>query len=218
MGRLSEYAIGITELRDIFRAEPGFAAQLRELAARRFPAPPNESTKRTRLLGRIGPAMKKSIERPEVPERPAPPDVEALLKARAIAPERQVYAWQIILAWLDELSWGCIDVEVDGRDMSDLDFALAAAGLPSQFGLEKLLQDEPQIPLRPMPGQRWGYAKHAHLLATRQALDEIAPNLDDKTAASVKPFRDFLAGFDDWTQQAAEQARPAPDLVVSWMP
>lgn len=102
--------------------------------------------------------------------------------------------------------------------MSDLEFDLATAGLPSQFALEKLLQGDPQIPLFPLPGQRWGYAKHAHVLATRQAIDEIADGLDAKTAAAVRPFRQFLDDYPAWTDQAKQQGRPAPDLVVTWMP
>lgn len=170
------------------------------------------------MLGRIGPVTKQSIEPPKVPDRPAPPDVEALLKAHAIKPERQAFAWQIVLGWLRELSWGRLSIDLTEREMSDLEFELAAAGLPSQFSLVKLLQQDPQIPLMPLPGQRWGYAKHAHVLATQQALDEIADPLDAKTAAMVQPFRIFLENYPGWTDQAAQQGRPAPDLVVTWMP
>ncbi len=81
-----------------------------------------------------------------------------------------------------------------------------------------LSRDDPQIPLFPLPGQRWGYAKHAHVLATRQAIDEIADGLDAKTAAAVRPFRQFLDDYPAWTDQAKQQGRPAPDLVVTWMP
>ena len=218
MGRLSQFAIGITELRDMFGAEPELASRLRQIAAADFPAPADPHGRRRKLLGRVGPAMKRPIDPPTVPHRPAPPDVEALLTAHAIGPERQGYAWQIVLAWLGELSWGRLDLDVDEREMSDLEFDLATAGLPSQFALEKLLQGDPQIPLFPLPGQRWGYAKHAHVLATRQAIDEIADGLDAKTAAAVRPFRQFLDDYPDWTDQAKQQGRPAPDLVVTWMP
>lgn len=152
MGRLSQFAIGITELRDMFGAEPELASRLRQIAAADFPAPADPHGRRRKLLGRVGPAMKRPIDPPTVPHRPAPPDVEALLTAHAIGPERQGYAWQIVLAWLGELSWGRLDLDVDEREMSDLEFDLATAGLPSQFALEKLLQGDPQIPLFPCQG------------------------------------------------------------------
>lgn len=104
MGRLSQFAIGITELRDMFGAEPELASRLRQIAAADFPAPADPHGRRRKLLGRVGPAMKRPIDPPTVPHRPAPPDVEALLTAHAIGPERQGYAWQIVLAWLGELS------------------------------------------------------------------------------------------------------------------
>lgn len=219
MGRLSQFALGITELRDVFGAESELADRLRQIAASEFPAPASRNERRRgKLLRRIGPALKHSIEPPKVPNRPAPPDVEALLEARAILPARRGYAWQVLLAWLGELSWGRMDVDITEREMSTLEFDLAAAGLSAQFSLENLLKGEPQIPLLPLPGQRWGYAKYRQVLATHQALSMVSDALDDRTAAMIQPFFDFLQHYPDWARQAAHQGRPAPDLIVSWMP
>ena len=108
MGRLSLFAISITELRDIFGAAPELAQHLRAITTRQFPTP-TEHRHRGPLLGRIGPALKRPTDPPNAPARPPKAHCEVLLAGRAVQPERLGYAWQIVLAWLEELSWGRLD-------------------------------------------------------------------------------------------------------------
>lgn len=214
---MSLFAIGITELRDMFRATPGLSDRLRTIAAEQFPAPTTHE--RRRLLGRVGPAMKRPIDPPEAPARPAPGDVEALLAGRAIPMERRGYAWQIVLGWLDALSWGRLHLDLDAQQLSDLEFSLGRAGLPSHFDVESLLLDNPQLPLRPLEGMRFGYAKNAHVEATRHALSNIVGDLDAEAVAVIGPLLQFLNNYPDWAAQAADDAeRPVPDLIGIWMP
>lgn len=217
MARMSLFALGIAELRDMFRATPGLSDRLRAIAAEHFP-PPELGRRPRRLIGRIGPALKRPIDEHQAPARPAPADVEALLAGRAIPLERRSYAWQIVLAWLDASSWGQIGFDLDAHQLANLEFALGRAGLPSHFDLESLLLDNPQLPLRPLEGMRFGYAKNQHVEATRHALSNVVGDLDEDALAVVGPLLEFLNGYPGWAEQAAADARPVPDLIAIWMP
>ncbi len=214
MARLSLYAIGITELRDVFGAAPELAERLRQVALERFPVPVAEARKRGSLLGRVGPAMRRPIDPPQVPSRPTVLDVDALLDGRSVPLDRLAHAWQVTQAWLDDLSWGRLDLAVSPQQMSRVEFDLARAGLPASLGLERLSQNNPQLPLRPAPDMQVGYSKNPHVSATRAALTTIIDELDADSETVVGPLLRFLNQFDDWQQEAADQGRPVPDLVV----
>lgn len=218
MGRLSLFAIGITELRDMFSADPDLADRLRAITAGHFPAPADEHRHRGTLLGRVGPLLKRPVDRPQAPARPTPADSEALLTGRTPPPGRLGYAWQIALAWLDELSWGRADLDIDPQQMADIEFDLARAGLSASLGLERLFQDNPQLPLLTMPDQRFGYAKNAHVEATRRGLSTVISDLSEGSLPTVGTVLEFCNHFEDWSDRAARSGRPVPDLVVVWMP
>lgn len=218
MGRLSLFAIGITELRDMFSADPDLAGQLRDITARHFPAPADEHRQWGTVLGRLGPLLKRPIDRPEAPARPTPADGEALLAGRTLPPERLGYAWQIALAWLDEMSWGRVDLDIDPQLMEDVEFDLARAGLSARLGLERLFQDNPQLPLLNPPHQRFGYAKNRHVEATRQGLSTVVSDLSEESLPIVGAVLEFCNQFAGWSERAAEAGRPVPDLVAVWMP
>lgn len=202
----------------MFGAAPQLADRLRTIAAEQFPTQTGQGSRRGSLLGRIGPALKHPIDPPEPPARPMPADVEGLLAGRAVSPERLGYAWQITLAWLADRSWGRLDLDLDPAQLNKLDFDLALAGLPASFGMERLLsRDNPQLPLRPLPGQRFGYAKHQHVEATRQALGTIISDLAAGSVPTIGVILEFLNQFPDWSQAALETGRPNPDLVAVWM-
>lgn len=215
MGRLSLFAISITELRDIFGAAPELAQHLRAITTRQFPTP-TEHRHRGTLLGRIGPALKRPIDPPNAPARPTMADCEVLLAGRAVPPERLGYAWQIVLAWLDELSWGRLDLTLTTRQLSDIEFDLARAGLPTSFGMERLFQNNPQLPLRPLPTQRFGYSKNQHVKATAQALSTVISDLSESSIPAAGQVLAFLNQFDNWSARTAETGRPVPDLVAIW--
>lgn len=64
-------------------------------------------------MGRVGPALKRPIDPPHAPARiQTMADCEVLLAGRAVPPERLSYAWQIVLVWLDDPSWGRLDVDL----------------------------------------------------------------------------------------------------------
>lgn len=211
------FAIGITELRDMFGAAPELADRLRAIAADQFPISAGAHRHRGSLIGRVGPVLKYPIDPPKAPARPVKADVDALLAGRTITPERLSYAWQIVLVWLDAQSWGRLDLDVDAQQLTRVEFDLARAGLPSAFGLERLLHGNPQLPLHPLPGQRFGYAKNAHVEAARQALSTVIADVAEASLPIAGPVLEFLNDFDDWTQRATAAGRPAPDLVVVWM-
>lgn len=217
MGAMTLYALGITELRDIFGAAPALAERLRALTSQHFPPPEPTQQRRGTLIGRLGPVLKQPIDPPPIPQRPGLWDAEALLGARAIAPERLGYAWQLTTAWLAELSWGHISLPgLDEAELARIEFDLARAGLPSQLGLGRLLRNDPSIPLRPLPGQRVGYAKSGQVEAAREGLTMVIGDLAEASVPTVGAVLDFLNDYPDWTQQAAADARPAPDLIVVW--
>lgn len=198
MVRLSDFAISIAELQGIFGADSEFADELRNIAEAALPAPVSKPPSRKRLLNLFAPLTKKSIEPPVLPDRPAPPDIEALLSAHAIMPKRRPYAWQIVLVWLHELSWGSLDLEVTDAQLSALEFTLAACGLPSQFGLEKLALRDTGIPLLPLPGEIIGYNTFDHVLGTEENLRRSVDGLSPRTREAIVPFQKFLANFHCW--------------------
>lgn len=217
MGRLSLFAIGITELREIFGAAPQTAARLRDIATHRFAAPAGEHRRRGTLLGQIGPLLKRPIDQTRAPSRPVMADMDALLTGRSISPERLGHAWQITLAWLAELSWGQLHLDVTTQQIAQVEFALAKAGLSTAFGLEKLFHSDPQIPLRPLTRQRFGYSENSHVQTTKQALSKVIDDVDEESLPIAGAVLEFLNDFDGWTQQAATAGRPAPDLIAVWM-
>mgnify|MGYP000891588409 CR=1 FL=1 len=217
MAQMMLFALGITELRDIFGAAPELADRLRAAACARLPPLTRKQPGRGSLLGRIGPILKRPIEpTAPIPDRPAEFDVENLLAARTVAPGRLAYAWQITLGWLADLSWGQIELELDERGLTQVEFDLARAGLPARLGLERLLQGNPQVPLQTPPGQRFGYAKHAHVEQTRSALAEIEAEVPEQSRPLVARLLEFLGRFAAWAELAEQAGRPAPDLIVVW--
>ena len=98
-----------------------------------------------------------------------------------------------------------------------IEFDLARAGLPTSYGMERLFQDNPQLPLRPLPAQRFGYSKNQHAEATGQALSMVISDLSETSIPVVGQLLGFLNQFDDWSVRAAATGRPAPDLVAICM-
>lgn len=212
------FALGVTELRDIFGAEPALAERLRAVSGARFAtAAAPEQRRRGPFIGRIGPVLKQPIDPPPIPERPCEWDADALLTARAIAPARLGYAWQVLVAWLAELSWGQLRLDpFTEDDLAKIEFDLACAGLPSPLGLERLLRNDPAVPLRPLPGQRFGYAKHAQVEDARQGLTRVIFDIDQASRPRVGEVLEFLNDFPGWAKSAQRSGRPAPDLIVVW--
>lgn len=95
MGELRLYAIGIDEVRDVFRASPELAAELRRVAETAYP--PKTTPPAPGLLGKLGPLFRRPAGAPVVsPDTPVEADVADLLAARFIRPERQPAAWRLL--------------------------------------------------------------------------------------------------------------------------
>lgn len=214
MTRFTLFALAVTEVRDIFGASPELAARLREISDRQQAVTGDSEPRRGTLLGRIGPLLKRSIDPPTAPQRPVPPDVETLLSGRAVPPERTRFAWQIVTGWLTELSWGHLTLDLDAAGFEQVEFELARAGLPSQLSLGRLMAGDLQIPLRPLPGQIIGYAKHAQVTATGRGLSTVIGDLGPDTRQVVGELLRLLNEFPTWTEQAVAVGRRPPDLVV----
>ncbi len=207
------YAIGIDEVRDWFGAGPAGAATLRGVAAERFRVPAAEQ-RPTGMLSKLGPLFRRDPWAPHIPvDLPTPADVEMLINAHFVPPERLGAAWTVVRAWLDELSWGHVVTVLGATEWRDLEFDLARAGLPSQFAISKLWNLDPALPLRPVPGTAVGYARHHHAVATREALGDAWQRVTDPSREPLHDILGFLRGLDGWTAMASAAGRPAPDVV-----
>lgn len=203
-------AISIDEVRDIFGASPEFAERLRALATEHF-APPVE-----RRRGFIAGLFRRDPIVETRPDRPTMTDLENLLAGRYVAPERTTASWVLLDGWLQRLGWGQLELPLFPAELNDLEFDLARSGLSSQFAIRKLLAGEAQLPLRAPAGVRVGYAKFAHVVATRDALHEVLPRLTEANRERLGQLIAFLDGFDSWEQVAANSGRPRPDLLGQW--
>ncbi|MDO4718962.1 MAG: hypothetical protein Q4B08_15550, partial [Propionibacteriaceae bacterium] len=163
-------------------APPERAEQLRRVAAARFPAP---AAKRRWGLFKREPALEVD------PTVPLSGDVDALLAGQFVAPDRLSQSWQLLQAWLEELS--CAHTSISHESLDPVEFDLARRGLPSTHSIRRLAERSLGIPLRDEPGMSTGYSHHAHANATHQALAAIDPDtLQDRTREVVDPLLDFL--------------------------
>ncbi|MEO7589111.1 MAG: hypothetical protein ABIS84_13925 [Arachnia sp.] len=208
MHELRLFAISINDVRDIFGADAGLAARLREVAARHF-APPSEPRS---LLGKLGPLLSRHRPSEVDPRNPLRGDVEALLTGGHIPVERLPQSWQILVVWLGELAAQTLDITLDGLEA--IEFDLALAGLPSDFSVRRLAARELGTPLRPLPHQVAGYSKHQHVVEThtelRQVHDDAGPGFGN-TMRAIEPLLGLLGGI-------AARPEESLDLVVVQVP
>lgn len=209
------HALSIHEIRDMFGAGPELSAQLRTIASDTFRVP-SARGRSTGLLSKIGPLFKRGDDVVFPPEMPLPSDWEVLLRGSYVKPERVEQSWTVVDAWVEALDWGTYTGEFTTGQLDDLDFALTKAGLPSQYGLRKLMGQDAQLPLMAGPRMHFGYSKNEHVLATRDALAAVIDEVDEQNRAAARGILDFLDGFAGWTEQARQQDRSAPDLFAVW--
>lgn len=210
------HALSIHEVRDMFGADAELAGRLRAIASDTFQVPAADR-KPTGLLGRLGPMFRHNPG-PVIPHgTPLPSDWENLIRGQYIAPERLEVSWKVLDAWVDAVDWDTWHADLGRRELDDLDFALTKAGLPSRFGMRKLLQDDAQLPLRPATGMRVGYSKLSHVLATSERLATVMDEVEgDRNQQIVHDLAGFLARFDEWAARAQSAGRPSPDLFLVW--
>lgn len=215
MGSLWLYAIAIDEVRDVFGADEADAAALRAIAAERFAPPP---APHVGLLDKVGPLFRRQagspVRRPDLPDGL---DVERLLTGRHVPPERLAASWTLLRSWLDAKAWSSYEATLDEAAVKALDFDLARAGAPAHFALGSLLSRDLGIALRTAPGMAAGYSRGTHVLAAKQAWDDVVDRLEPTHQQQITRLLAWLGLFEEWTRAAPLLRREPPDLVAIWM-
>lgn len=113
---------------------------------------------------------------------------------------------------------GWTEIPMSVARFEELDRDLAAAGLPSTYSLKRLMDEDPQIPLRPAPGMKIGYAGTRQILATWVELSEVIGTVPIARRSEVNAVLKFLSSYPGWNHLAVDLGRPAPGLLVVWQP
>lgn len=198
-------AISIDDVRDIFRASPSLAERLKATAAARF-AQPSPTKRRW-----FGPVLHRDPDERVDAAHPSQHDLDTLLAGSFIQADRQVPSWQLLIVFLEELAAASARVEWDPSLSDQIEFDLARAGLNSDYALRNLAERDLGIPLRPLPGQLAGYAKHVQVAETLAALGRVyaRPEVGAAVRAVVDPLIPVLE---------TSAANPHLDLVVATTP
>ena len=212
MGTLKLWAVGIDEVREIFSADPEVADRLRTAAAARFRT---DLPRQPGLLGKLGPLLRPSSD-PAAP-RPGVPgveDVDDLLAGHHIPPQRLAPAWTLLEFWIGTLSWGSGEWPLTTAGLTDLDFDLARARVPTRYGLSDLFAKGLGISLSRCENLAAGFvpAEQANRMAAAWALG--AAELEPANQPVATGIIGFLRHWPEWTGLAAERGRPEPDLVA----
>jgi hypothetical protein len=216
MGELRLYAVGIDEVRGMFRASPPVAAHLREVARRAF-APPAVAA-RGGLLSKLGPIFKRVPATPLIsPTQPEPHDLEVLLAGEYAPPERTGATWRLLETLVQDIAWGSTRLSLTPQSLDDLDFALARGGVSASVGLRHLLNSTMSLNLVPVEGLTVGWHPYHKALAMaaayRSAIQDIKTS---EQREMINALTSWLDGFVPWAQVAASLGRPVPDLVGFW--
>lgn len=216
MGEVRLHAIGVDEVRDLFSGNPDAAARLTDLAMAAFPPPPPASP-HVGLLSKVGPLLRRPpgapVVRPGVPTRR---DLDDLVHGHELALDRLSAGWALVRLWLDDRAFGRLTLTLGEHQLDDLDFALTRAGLDARFALRRLFNDQLALPVKALPGQVTGYARHGHARAMAAAWRPACDGLPDDLAPLALDLVGWLDRFAGWADDARDAGRPAPDLVAAW--
>lgn len=218
MGELRLYAVGLDEVRAVFGAADEVAPRLRELAQRAFAAPPGPDPARTGLLSKLGPIFRRPPAAQVIsPTQPEPHDVEVLLAGGYVRPERAGATWRVLETLVCGLAWGSTRLDLTTESLDELDFALARGGVPASVGLRHLLDTSAGLSLRSVPGLTMGYSPYTTALAMAGAYRAALPQIrSTEQQELINALAGWLDGFVGWSQAAAGQGRPVPDLFGFW--
>jgi hypothetical protein len=212
MSTLRLWAIGIDEVRGIFSADPDTADRLRQAAQQRFGA---ADKPQPGLLGKLGPFLRRGGD-PAAP-RPGVPtseDVEDLLTGRFIPPHRLTQAWNLLEFWLGDLAAGAGEWPLTEAGLTELDFDLARAQVPSRYTISDLFKASLGISLTRCPGLAAGWVPGQHALGMLESWPTALPELSQENQQLASGIIDFLSGFSQWTDQARTEGRAQPDLIA----
>lgn len=213
MSTLRLHALSIDEVRDLFQGSPQVAEQVRALAARAYP-PPVQPVARG-LLGKLGPLVRRPMDAPVVlPGVPTPAEIDMVVHGRYIPPQRLSAAWAVAELWFTDRSFDSVSVSIDESASTELDFELAAAGVPPSASLRSLIGRSLGIPLQPMPGQASGYLRGSRVDAFRAAWSDAVPRVRGPNAKTAQQVVTWLGGLEDWRAAAKGAGRPQPDVIA----
>ncbi|MGA4507978.1 hypothetical protein ACQB6R_02965 [Propionibacteriaceae bacterium G1746] len=217
MGELRLHAISVYDVRDMFGADDGLAAQLRQIASETFAVPATEEQLKPSMIRKVGPMFRRDPLARVIPtDVPKPTDWETLIAGRYVEPSRLVPSWKVVDAWVDARDWGTATMTLTPPQTEAFDFALTKAGLHSSYSLGNLFANDVALPIRPAHGMRVGYAKNPHVLATADALRAVLDRVDPDWAGGARYLSSFLDAFVGWTDQARSADRALPDLYCAW--
>jgi hypothetical protein len=216
MGELRLYAVGLDEVRGVFGASPELAPRLRAMAQQAFTPPAEEA--RSGLLSKLGPIFRRPPTVQVIsPTQPEPRDVEALLAGGYVRPDRTGATWRVLETLVCGLAWGSTRMSLGSEALDDLDFALARGGVSAAVGLRHLLDTGAGLNLVPVQGLTVGYHPFATALAMAGAYRAAMPQIKSTEQQQlINALAGWLDGFVPWSQSAAAQGRPVPDLIGFW--
>ncbi len=213
MGTLRLYALGINEMRDLFQGSPQVAERLSQLVAETYPTRPEPPPR-----GFFDRLMRRDEQPATVATRtqggPTSDDVDRVVRGHFVSPDRLPAAWNLVTIWLGDRAWGTTRIEIDESAGNDLDFDLAAAGVPPSASVRSLFERSLQLPIQPLPGGAAGYLRGQRADAMRAAWVSAVPRLSPENAETAQQMVTWLGGLDSWRDQARDAGRPAPDIIA----
>ncbi len=213
MGTLRLHALNIDEVRDLFQGKPEVADLVRRLVASSYPPVTTPSARG--LLAKLGPLMRRAADAPVVlPGVPTPAEIEMVVHGHYVPPERLSAAWAVAELWLTDRAWSSVSISIDEATGDDLDFELAAAGVPPSASLRSLFGRSLRLPLQPPPGQASGYLRGTRVDAFRAAWLAALPGVYGPNAATAQQVVTWLGGLEDWRSRAVSAGRPQPDVIA----
>jgi hypothetical protein len=217
MGQLRLYAIGIDEVHAMFGAPPGEQQRLRAVATEAL-RPTADPARHGGLIGKLGPLFRRPPDAPVVsPTQPTPQDLDVLLAGAYVPPERSGATWRLLETLVQGSAWGSTLLDLTNESLDDLDFALASGGVAAAAGLRHLFSSTTSLNLLPVHGLTVGWHPYEKALAMAEAYRAALPEIKTQQQQEmVAALVGWLDGFTSWSQVAAEQGRPVPDLVGFW--
>ncbi len=123
--------------------------------------------------------------------------------------------WRLVETLVCGIAWGSVRTDLGVHELTDLDFALARAGVSSAVGLQHLLNNKTGLSLIPVQGLTVGWHPHEKALAMAGAYRSAAPSIPDPAQReTVESLARWLDGFVPWARVAGTLGRPAPDLLA----
>jgi hypothetical protein len=212
MTTLRLWAIGIDQVRSIFSADPATADRLRDAANQRFGV---TTTPQRGLLGRLGPFLRgggdPAAPRPGVPTSE---DVEDLLAGRFVPPPRLAQSWNLLEFWLGTLAVGSGEWPLTESGLTELDFDLARAQVPSRYAIADLFKANLGLSLTRCPGLAAGWVPGQHALGMRESWSAGLAELNPESQQLAAGIIEFLGGFEEWASPDAGHGYAQPDLIA----